>query len=74
MLKSLKLMINEHQIILNLTKKIDNIFNLIGQAQLGFSNLTIGLAGYVFIIVSYCLLHPHQLKQKSKFFKKFSGF
>jgi hypothetical protein len=52
-------MIHEHQIILKLTRKIDNIFSLLGQAQLAFSNITIGLAGYAFIIVSHGLLHTH---------------
>jgi hypothetical protein len=51
--KSLKVIIKEHQAILELTKKVDKIFNVIGQTQLGFNNITIGLAGYAFILVSH---------------------
>jgi hypothetical protein len=55
--KRLKLIITEHQTVLDLTKKVDNIFNVIEQSQLGFNNVTISLAGYAFIIVSHCLIH-----------------
>jgi hypothetical protein len=65
--KSLKLMINEHQSILELTRKIDNIFSLIVEAQFTFGNITIGVAGYAFITVSHCLRYTYYLKEKSEF-------
>jgi hypothetical protein len=55
----LKIIINEHQIILKLTRKIDDIFTLFGETHFIVSNLTMGVAGYALIIVSECLFLAH---------------